>query len=67
MSIEITVLITMSEFSPTEGTAYLVVDAGGGTVDLTIHSIEGGCIKEVSIRSGEMCGSVFIDELFFKV
>lgn len=57
----------MLEFAPTEGTAYLVVDAGGGTVDLTLHIIEDNAIKELSVRSGDTCGSVFIDKSFFQV
>jgi molecular chaperone DnaK (HSP70) len=46
----------------------MVVDCGGGTVDLTIRkSLENNKISEISERSGYCyCGSTFIDEGFIK-
>jgi len=47
------------------GTVYLMVDAGGGTVDLTLHKIEDNKLRELTIRSGAKCGSTVIDDAFF--
>jgi molecular chaperone DnaK (HSP70) len=46
---------------------YLVVDCGGGTVDLTVRTLlAGNKLREVTIRSGGLCGSTFVDEEFLK-
>ncbi|GBC08036.1 hypothetical protein RclHR1_07890003 [Rhizophagus clarus] len=49
------------------GTTFMIVDCGGGTVDLTTRKLNG--IKplqlgEVTERTGDFCGSTFIDRLF---
>lgn len=51
------------------GDAFVVCDAGGGTVDLISYEIEKLNplkIKECAIGSGDLCGSVFLDVAFAK-
>ncbi|KAJ3295465.1 hypothetical protein HK104_002653 [Borealophlyctis nickersoniae] len=48
---------------------FMVVDAGGGTVDITVHRVISGAVSghtlaEVCKGSGEHCGSTFVDEHF---
>ena len=47
------------------GSQYMVVDCGGGTVDVTVHEVlcEGG-LKEVEAASGDAMGSVAVDRKF---
>ncbi|XP_072042338.1 heat shock 70 kDa protein 12A-like isoform X2 [Amphiura filiformis] len=51
------------------GTRYMVVDCGGGTVDITVHEVEdeGGTLKELYKATGGACGSVNIDIAFEKL
>ncbi|XP_022080725.1 uncharacterized protein LOC110973860 isoform X2 [Acanthaster planci] len=52
------------------GTRYMVVDCGGGTVDITVHEVEedeGGSLKELHKASGGMYGSVCVDAEFEKL
>ncbi|KAG8185066.1 hypothetical protein JTE90_017080 [Oedothorax gibbosus] len=51
------------------GTRYIVVDCGGGTVDITVHEIidEHGTIKELHKATGGPYGSVGIDLEFEKL
>jgi hypothetical protein len=45
----------------------MIVDCGGGTVDLTTRKIVGkNQLGEVTARAGDYCGSSFIDETFLK-
>ncbi|CAB4375331.1 unnamed protein product [Rhizophagus irregularis] len=49
------------------GTTFMIVDCGGGTVDLTtrkLNGIEPLQLGEVTERTGDFCGSTFIDRLF---
>ena len=47
------------------GTRYLVVDCGGGTVDLTVHEMEaGGTLKELYKASGGAWGAIGVDHEF---
>ena len=47
------------------GTRYLVVDCGGGTVDLTVHEMEaGGTLKELYKASGGAWGAIGVDQEF---
>ena len=47
------------------GTRYIVVDCGGGTVDLTVHEIEGsGTLKELYKASGGAWGAIGVDREF---
>ncbi|EXX69312.1 uncharacterized protein OCT59_010004 [Rhizophagus irregularis] len=49
------------------GTTFMIVDCGGGTVDLTTRKIEGeNQLGEITERAGDYCGSSFIDEAFLK-
>uniref|UniRef100_A0A672S3M7 Heat shock protein 12A n=3 Tax=Sinocyclocheilus grahami TaxID=75366 RepID=A0A672S3M7_SINGR len=53
----------------TEGDRYVVVDCGGGTVDLTVHQIRmpEGHLKELYKASGGPYGSIGIDYEFEKL
>ncbi|XP_045204106.2 heat shock 70 kDa protein 12A-like [Mercenaria mercenaria] len=47
------------------GTKYLVLDAGGGTVDITVHEVmEDGKLKELHKASGGAWGGTKVDEAF---
>ncbi|KAL3885515.1 hypothetical protein ACJMK2_025568 [Sinanodonta woodiana] len=47
------------------GSAYMVIDAGGGTVDITVHQvIEGGGLKEIHKASGGAWGGTKVDEAY---
>ncbi|GBC01489.1 hypothetical protein RclHR1_04200007 [Rhizophagus clarus] len=49
------------------GTTFMIVDCGGGTVDLTTRKLVGeNQLGEVTERAGDYCGSSFIDEAFLK-
>jgi len=49
-----------------DGLVFMIVDAGGGTVDITVHKVENQKLKEVTVRSGDVCGSTIIDDKFFE-
>lgn len=47
------------------GKRYLVLDAGGGTVDITVHeTLEDGTVKEIYKANGGPWGGTKIDEAF---
>ncbi|CAG8513962.1 9562_t:CDS:2, partial [Scutellospora calospora] len=49
------------------GDKYLVVDCGGGTVDLTVRKLlENNQLGEDTERSGDFCGSTYVDKEFIK-
>ncbi|CAG8608555.1 2690_t:CDS:2 [Funneliformis caledonium] len=49
------------------GDSFMVVDCGGGTVDLTRHELlQNSKLSEITERSGENCGSSFIDKKFIE-
>ncbi|XP_061164032.1 heat shock 70 kDa protein 12B-like [Saccostrea echinata] len=51
-----------------EGSRYLVLDAGGGTVDITLHEIQkDGRIRELEQATGGPWGGTFVDEAFYSV
>lgn len=51
-----------------EGSRYLVLDAGGGTVDITIHEIQkDGKIRELELASGGPWGGTYVDKAFYRV
>ncbi|CAG8525488.1 10775_t:CDS:2 [Acaulospora colombiana] len=55
----------MDEHNLSIGDSFLVVDCGGGTVDLTVHKILGDkTIGEITERSGALCGSTYVDRNF---
>jgi len=49
-----------------ENTRYLVVDCGGGTVDLTVHELDSqtGTLEELHRGTGGACGATGVDEQF---
>ncbi|XP_045067541.1 heat shock 70 kDa protein 12A-like isoform X2 [Coregonus clupeaformis] len=75
--IDIGTKTTQNGFSPaenvgagmTQGDRYVVVDCGGGTVDLTVHQIQlpEGHLKELYKASGGPYGSIGIDYEFEKL
>lgn len=53
-------------FSP--GNEYLILDAGGGTVDIAIHKVlDGGRVKELHKASGGAWGGTYVDDKFFEI
>lgn len=51
-----------------QGNQYLVLDAGGGTVDITIHEVlSGGRIKELHKATGGAWGGTYVDDKFFDI
>ncbi|VDI54468.1 Hypothetical predicted protein [Mytilus galloprovincialis] len=50
------------------GTKYMIVDLGGGTVDITVHEkLAGGCLTEISRATGGDCGGTSIDAEFIEL
>ncbi|KAK9508986.1 hypothetical protein O3M35_006410 [Rhynocoris fuscipes] len=49
--------------------SYMVVDCGGGTVDITVHNVSAqtGTLRELHKATGGPCGSIGIDEEFNKL
>ncbi|PKC12621.1 actin-like ATPase domain-containing protein [Rhizophagus irregularis] len=44
---------------------FMVADVGGGTVDLTTHKLlENNKLDEITERTGDFCGSTYIDQEF---
>jgi hypothetical protein len=44
---------------------YMIVDCGGGTVDLVTHELqEDGTVKEVAVGSGGCCGGTYVDQAY---
>ncbi|XP_052215038.1 heat shock 70 kDa protein 12A-like isoform X6 [Dreissena polymorpha] len=51
----------------TTGKKYLVLDAGGGTIDITVHEVcERGTLKEIHKASGGYWGGTKVDEAFIE-
>ncbi|RHZ81662.1 hypothetical protein Glove_117g482 [Diversispora epigaea] len=49
------------------GDSFMVVDCGGGTVDLSTKILsEGEKLKEAIEQNGEECGGIFVDKEFLK-
>ncbi|XP_029967741.1 heat shock 70 kDa protein 12A-like [Salarias fasciatus] len=47
------------------GTQYIVVDCGGGTIDVTVHEVlDGGALKELHKASGNNMGGQSVDRKF---
>ncbi|XP_052276645.1 heat shock 70 kDa protein 12A-like isoform X2 [Dreissena polymorpha] len=47
------------------GTKYLIFDAGGGTVDITVHEVlQGGGLKELYAANGGDWGGTYVDRAF---
>ncbi|CAG0883187.1 unnamed protein product [Cyprideis torosa] len=51
------------------GQRYMIVDCGGGTVDITVHEIVDvkGNLKEIHKASGGACGSIYVDVEFIRL
>ncbi|CAC5408537.1 unnamed protein product [Mytilus coruscus] len=50
------------------GTKYMIVDLGGGTVDITVHEkLAGGALKEISRATGGDCGGTSVDADFIQL
>lgn len=50
-----------------EGTHFMVVDSGGGTVDITVHEVLAGKkLKEVVQGTGGAYGSTYVDRYFLE-
>ncbi|CAI2180748.1 11014_t:CDS:2, partial [Funneliformis geosporum] len=50
------------------GTIFMIVDCGGGTVDLTTRKLLGeNQLGEVTERAGDFCGSTFVEKEFIKL
>ena len=48
------------------GNVVLVLDCGGGTVDLVTHDVlENDTVKELATGSGNCCGGGYVDAGFF--
>jgi molecular chaperone DnaK (HSP70) len=50
-----------------EDDTFLILDCGGGTVDLTSHKISNGRLSELTTGSGGACGSSVLDANFWKI
>ncbi|CAG8753880.1 17077_t:CDS:2, partial [Gigaspora rosea] len=49
------------------GDKYLVVDCGGGTVDLTVRKLlDNNQLGEDTERSGDLCGGTYVDKEFLR-
>ncbi|XP_007542601.2 heat shock 70 kDa protein 12A-like [Poecilia formosa] len=49
----------------TPGTQYIIVDCGGGTIDITVHKVlGGGVLKELHKASGNNMGGQTVDRKF---
>jgi len=48
------------------GRTFMIVDAGGGTVDVTIYQVnpDGRTLKELAKGAADYCGSTFVDDEF---
>ncbi|GAX45256.1 hypothetical protein NIES4075_62770 [Tolypothrix sp. NIES-4075] len=49
-----------------QGTSFMVVDAGGGTVDISVHKVVSDGLDTIGLSSGGSCGSTNIDREFLK-
>ncbi|CAG8567659.1 5043_t:CDS:2 [Paraglomus brasilianum] len=57
----------LKEHDLKEGSTFLIVDCGGGTVDLTMRTLQSiGRLKEVTERTGDFCGGSYVDAEFLK-
>ncbi|CAG8527303.1 9811_t:CDS:2 [Ambispora leptoticha] len=60
-------LENLNEHSLKEGDSFMIVDCGGGTVDLTVRTIlPDSQLSELTESTGDFCGSTYIDKEFKK-
>ncbi|CAG8745009.1 22215_t:CDS:2 [Dentiscutata erythropus] len=58
---------TLKEQELGVGSTYMIVDCGGGTVDLTVRKfLTSKNLSESTERSGDFCGSTFVDREFLE-
>ncbi|CAG8780488.1 15451_t:CDS:2, partial [Cetraspora pellucida] len=58
---------TLKEHELEVGSTYMIVDCGGGTVDLTVRKfLISENLSELTERSGDFCGSTFVDREFLE-
>ncbi|CAB4491807.1 unnamed protein product [Rhizophagus irregularis] len=58
---------SFKEHNLSVGANFMIVDCGGGTVDLTTRQLlEGETLSEITERSGDYCGGSFVDQEFLK-
>ncbi|CAJ0908443.1 889_t:CDS:2 [Entrophospora sp. SA101] len=58
---------TLKDLKLVTGVTYLVVDCGGGTVDLTVRKLlPNEQMAEMTERSGDFCGGTYVDDEFLK-
>ncbi|RGB26393.1 hypothetical protein C1646_800615 [Rhizophagus diaphanus] len=49
------------------GASFMVVDCGGGTVDLTTRQLlDGERLSEITVRNGDYCGGSYVDQEFLR-
>lgn len=51
----------------THGSRFMVIDAGGGTVDITVCEVvrhSGLAFREIATADGALCGSTYVDQTF---
>ncbi|KAK3107037.1 hypothetical protein FSP39_005659 [Pinctada imbricata] len=49
------------------GTRYMVLDLGGGTVDVTVHEVEDNTLREIHKASGGAWGGTTVDHAYMAV
>ncbi|CAG8550558.1 13090_t:CDS:2 [Acaulospora morrowiae] len=55
------------EYHLNPGDSFMVVDCGGGTVDLTVRELlDDNQLVEITERKGDCCGSSYIDKAFIE-
>ncbi|CAG8509997.1 2980_t:CDS:2 [Diversispora eburnea] len=60
--------VLKEHFGTPEGKSFLIVDCGGGTVDLTTRKfMSADSLGEVTERTGDFCGSTYVDKEFIKL
>ncbi|CAG8547937.1 15916_t:CDS:2 [Acaulospora colombiana] len=58
---------SLNEYRLTPGSSFMIVDCGGGTVDLTTRTLLPAMkLSEITERSGDLCGSSYVDREFLK-
>ncbi|PKC02910.1 actin-like ATPase domain-containing protein [Rhizophagus irregularis] len=56
-----------NEYLLKSGDLFMVVDCGGGTVDLTTRELlDEDKLSEITVRAGDNCGSCYVDQAFIE-
>ena len=57
--------VSIDNLSLGEGCVFMVVDAGGATIDITVHKVlEGNRLMEAEATRGRLAGSKLVDQKF---